>query len=285
MQCTVRQEAGRAFAPLAERLTVIAAETAPLVEAVTRLPLPDPVIIRTVTARRWLKDHWRSARRRYLTEAATLPGVTTSLNRAAGARLLSARKARRALWPTIGGQAVQFKPGRPEMVVLPQALQHAARLDDTPFLYRIVAHELTHLAQYAASMGAVWEAQDTFFPSLRGIADRDYGFLLEGHAVWADQLITAQIFGAPVPTTAGISPGASTTFRKVSASAQSKTFQGGYGPAARAVTDLIDTAGLDAFNQVWTRPDLVPTCTETDTPQLWQRRFAPLATQPAPAAP
>jgi hypothetical protein len=55
----------------------------------------------------------------------------------------------------------------------------SGRLDDIPVLHKLLGHEMTHLAQYAASDGAVWEAQDSYFPAQRGIADRDYPFPVE----------------------------------------------------------------------------------------------------------
>jgi hypothetical protein len=73
----------------------------------------------------------------------------------------------------------------------------SGQLDDISVLHKLLGHEMTHLAQYAASDGAVWAAQDSYFPAQRGIADRDYPFQVEGHAYWADRQITTKLFGHP----------------------------------------------------------------------------------------
>ncbi|MEK8146335.1 zinc-dependent metalloprotease [Streptomyces sp. M10(2022)] len=39
------------------------------------------------------------------------------------------------------------------------------------------------------------------------------------------------------------------------------------------MAEIIAMVGLDAFNRVWTTPDLVPLKSETSTPELWLRRF------------
>ncbi|MFI9755796.1 hypothetical protein [Streptomyces collinus] len=183
MRYIVHQEAGPEYAALGERLERIVAETAPLVTAVTGLPLPDPIVIRTMTLRDWKRAHRRSSKQQLVAEALQL-GVAsrTKAKMARRVRLMSLRM----MWPTMLGQAVAFEPGCPELVIVPEALQHAGRLDDDPVLHKLLGHEATHLAQDAASEGAVWAAQDTYFPDRRGIADRDYHFLLEGHAYWAD---------------------------------------------------------------------------------------------------
>ncbi|MDQ0904481.1 hypothetical protein QFZ22_000466 [Streptomyces canus] len=274
----VRNEAGPRFDPLAARLDALAVETLPLVEAVTGLPLPDPVVIRTMTVRDWKREHRRSAKRQLHSETVELDVPLKAL-RQAGIQSAGRQRFRKRFWPTIGGQAVLFEPGRPELVLLPKALRHGGRLDDTAFLYKALGHEMTHLAQYAASDGAIWAAQDTFYPAQRGIADRDYGFLLEGHAYWADQQITTKILGAPVSTDEA-SPHSSRRYRKLAASPHRHAAVEQFRRACDTVSQIINSHGLDVFNQVWHRPDLVPTQKETsDDVAAWQARFSALKTQ------
>ncbi|MFJ6898243.1 zinc-dependent metalloprotease [Streptomyces hokutonensis] len=269
----VRNEAGDRFDALAERIEAIAAETLPLVEAVTGLPLPDPIVIRTMTVRAWARDHRRSTKRLLFSEAEQFAPSLADVRTAALLRK-GRLKTHRKLWPAIGGQAVLFEPGQPELVFLPEALRHAGRLDDTAFLNKALAHEQTHLAQYVASGGAAWAAQDTFFPVLRGVAGRAYGLLHEGHAYWADQQITTKIFGEPV-TTDEASPHASARFLKVFTSPQRMAAVELYRQAVDNVARIINTEGLDAFNTVWTTPDLVPTTEEVaDGLTGWPARFA-----------
>ncbi|MFE9601474.1 hypothetical protein [Streptomyces hokutonensis] len=269
----VRNEAGDRFDALAERIEAIAVETLPLVEAVTGLPLPDPVVIRTMTVRNWTREHRRSTKRLLLSETEQLSPSFRDM-RAAALLRKGRLKTHRKLWPAIGGQAVLFEPGQPELVFLPEALRHGDRLEDTPFLNKALAHEQTHLAQYVASDGAAWAAQDTFYPALRGVAGLAYGLLHEGHAYWADQQITTKIFGEPV-TTDEASPHASARFLKVFASPQRLAAGELYRRAVDNVARIINAEGLDAFNAVWTTPDLVPTAGEAaDGLATWPARFA-----------
>lgn len=125
-----------------------------------------------------------------------------------------------------------------------------------------------------ATNGAVWAAQDTFFPALRGVAGRAYGFLLEGHAYGADQQITTKIFGEPVSTDEA-SPHASAHYLKFFSSPQRLAAVELHRRAVDNVAQIIDTEGLDAFNTVWTTPDLVPTAEDAaDGLNAWRARFA-----------
>ncbi|MDQ0810209.1 hypothetical protein QFZ63_001923 [Streptomyces sp. B3I7] len=269
MQYIVRQEAGPDYAALGGRLERIAAETAPLVTAVTGLPLPDSIVIRTMTLPDWKRAHRHSSKQQLVVEALQL-GATNRTK--AKMHRLARLMGMRMLWPTILGQAVAFEPGRPELVIVPEALRHAGRLDDDPVLYKLLGHEMTHLAQDAASDGAMWAAQDSYFPNLRGTADRDHHFLLEGHAYWADQRITAKTFGEPVSTDEP-SPHASARYLKLFTSPLRTPVVELQRRATDSVAQIIDAEGLDAFNRVWTTPALVPLKSETTTPEQWRRRF------------
>ncbi|WP_328980597.1 hypothetical protein [Streptomyces canus] len=243
----VRNEAGPRFDPLGQRLDAPAAETLPLVEAVTRLPRPDPVVIRTMTVRDWMREHRRSEQRRLQAETEELD-LPLRVVRHAALQSGGRRKARRRFWPTMGGQAVLFQPQHPELVLVPEALRHGGRLDATAYLYKALGHEVTHLAQYAASDGAIWAAQEPFYPDQRGVADRDFGFLLEGHAYWADQRITAKTLGAPVSTDEA-SPHATRRYRKLFASPHRHAAVEQFRRASDTVGQIIDSYGLDAVNR------------------------------------
>ncbi|UFQ99874.1 hypothetical protein KBP30_00935 [Streptomyces sp. Go40/10] len=267
----VHHEAGPRFDDLAERLQAVVEPIAPLVEAVTRLTLPDTVVIRTMTPRQWLAVHRRQDRRQLRAEARELD-PSRCARRSAKAETRSLRKARRSVWPGIGAQVLEPRQGHPEVAVLPQALREAGRLNDEPVLHKVVAHELTHIAQYATTDGAAWRLMKTFYADQRGIADRDFSFLLEGHAYWADRQITTKLFGAPVPT-AEISPHATLRYRSLAETSHHREVLKRLSTASDSVAQIIDAAGLDVFNQVWTTPSLVPKKSETRTPELWCARF------------
>ncbi|WP_217570668.1 zinc-dependent metalloprotease [Streptomyces sp. GbtcB7] len=270
----VRNEAGRRFDPLADRLKAIADETLPLVESITGLPLPDSVVIRLMRPRAWRKSHVRRLKRQLGTEATELSAPWADM-RTAYATIKANGKTLRQQWPLIAAHSASLVPGKPEIVVLPKSLREGGYLQDEPFLYKTVAHEATHLTQYTTTKGRIWEAQDTLFPHLRGTADRDYKFLLEGHAYWADHQVTTKILGAPVVTNE-FSPHASPRFRALQGSVPGLGTRDFFDRARGSVGDIIAEHGLDIFNQVWASPDLVPTTEETDDPAAWTARFASL---------
>ncbi|MFF2940001.1 hypothetical protein ACFVSQ_09190 [Streptomyces niveus] len=271
MEYTVIREAGREFAPLEEEIGRIIAETAPVVEAITGLTLPDRVVFRTTKPKAWLEGHKRREKRLAQLEINELgPKIPTEDLRMAAARVKAGRKSRRAIWPGIGAQTIEIDSRCAEVQVLPEALKHSGRLEDVDFLCKLVGHELTHLAQFEASEGAIWTAMNSLFPGIRGIANRNHGFLIEGHAYWADREITAKVIGRQVGDE--ISPKASALFRKVRAS---RSIEEGEDlrRAVNTVSEIMETNGADAFNRVWKCLDLVPRNYETYAPELWRKRF------------
>ncbi|MDX3242502.1 zinc-dependent metalloprotease [Streptomyces sp. ME18-1-4] len=250
----------------------MAEQTAPLVEAVTGLALPDTVVIRTMPVRRWRAAHRRRGARLLRAEARELRPPRGS-RRAAKVTHAADRTNLRRIWPLIGAQTVAFRPQRPELVILPQALREAGFLDDERVLCKVVGHEMTHLAQHAADDGEMWKRQDTFYPGLRGTADRDYAFLVEGHAYWADRQITTKLLGEPV-STGEISPHATLRYRDLAEPLRRAGDLTSFTAAADAVGEIVAAQGLEAFNRVWRCPELVPTRDEAKEPARWTHRFA-----------
>ncbi len=272
MKCVVHHEAGPEFVELGKELAAIAAKVAPLVEQVTDLTLPDTLVIRTMAVPDWTQAHRRKWKRLLTRELGELR--PSSDERAQAAQRLKRHLDRRdEFWPTMLGEAVAFEPGCPELVIVPESLRQAGRLDDGPTLYKICTHEMTHLAQYEASGGTVWTVPETFFPHRRGIQGRDFASLVEGHAYWADQQITSQLFGEPVSTDEP-SPYASLRYRALHASPLRMAGVERQRLATDTVAQLIRQEGVNFFNRVWTDFSLVPMATDT-TPDLWRQRFQP----------
>ncbi|MER6629018.1 hypothetical protein ABT301_12345 [Streptomyces sp. NPDC000987] len=268
MLMQLHQQAGRAFDDLGSRLRVIAEEAAPVVESVTALPLPEPIVIRTMTTRAWKRAHGRRARRLVMAEWRELDPRGDDA-RAASFAVKQERVWRRQNWPVIAAQTVDFESGQPEIVILAESLRHQDRLDASDALTKVIAHELTHLAQYQAGGGAVWQASKSYFKRLRGTADRNYNFLLEGHAYWTDGEVTTKLLGSKVELSRA--PGASDIVDKALETA--KPVLKGNRVSEEAVADVIAVCGIDIFNQIWTNPDLIPTHEDTKSPDAWARRF------------
>ncbi|MBQ0855447.1 zinc-dependent metalloprotease [Streptomyces sp. BH-SS-21] len=272
MPHVVRQEAGPEFDQLGGRLSAIAEVTSPLIETVTGLQLPDPAVIHLMTFNDWKKAHEERSLQRLRDEAAQF-GVGAGGKMKAHNRRAVLLAMRFKFWPMMVGEAVDLVPGCPELVIVPEALQHAGLLNDDPVLHKMLAHEGTHLAQYTASGGGIWDEQESFFPQERGVAGRNYAFLLEGHAYWADAHVTTKIFSAPV-LNGGTSPDASELWRELASHSAPEEIKAGLLRSTGAVAQLIDAVGLDVFNRVWTEPDLLPTMADGD-PEAWRQRFEP----------
>ncbi|MFI6341210.1 hypothetical protein [Streptomyces sp. NPDC050535] len=272
MKITVRHEADSTFDSLVPRLEAAAAATVPLVGVITGLALPDEVVIRTMTVDSWLRAHQNRLVERLAEEVEQL-GVPVELIPEAQLKQKAIIGAFQMCWPLMLGQAYDFTAGKPEVVILPDALKHAGVFDDDRVLCKALAHETTHLAQYAASDGQVWAMRETFFPRLRDTADRAYSLLLEGHAYWADREITTKIFDEPV-TTDETSPLASEHYRELAKMRDRSPQKAHFTQGVAEVAQIIDSMGLHAFNRVWTRPDLVPLTSETGVPGFWPRRFS-----------
>ncbi|TFI25544.1 hypothetical protein [Streptomyces sp. 4R-3d] len=271
MKYEVIQDAGHEFKKLNARLSEILPEVSPVVEAVTELKLPSLVLFRIMTARQWMNEHKARENRLWKRELRELDSIPYRDLRAAAAKIKGERKGRRMYWLGVGAQTVEIEAGRPEVQVLPEALKHSGLLHDVDFLYKLVGHELTHLAQYEASKGLMWTATNTLFPRFRGITDRDHNFVKEGHAYWADKRITTKVLGHPV-STKEISPYASARYRRVHAARGPET-DAYFQRSIDAVTELIDRRGISSFNRVWTNPNLVPEGAQTLNPELWHRHF------------
>lgn len=276
MRILLHHNAGSQFDALAERLVAAAGTVAPLVEAVTGLALPRTVVLRTMTVRGWQTACRRWDNRRLREETAALSPSRSRLREAKN-KINASAASRRILWPTVGSQCMEVEPGAPEVVILPQSQQQAGQLTSESVLLKVVAHEMTHLAQYAVDNGAMRRQADSLFPEEQGTADLDHPFLLEGHAYWADRHVTGKLLGDLAPT-GEISPHATFRYRNIAASPQRAAAQARWNTATECVAEIIAAIGVDTFNRVWTRPELVPRTSESGTPELWRQRFA----QPPP---
>ncbi|MET8983414.1 zinc-dependent metalloprotease [Streptomyces sp. NPDC004539] len=269
----IHNEASRRHDGLTAQLTAIGEEVLPLVETVTGLPLPDPVVIRLVSLRAWRRLSRRRERRLYHSEIRDLPAVTRDDIRAAVLTRRTERRARKQTWFLTGGQIIDVTPGQAELVIMPAALRESGWLTDQRSLHRILAHEATHLAQYRASDPQTWQHMRTLFPRARGIEHLAHRSLIEGHAYWADGQITQRLLGPEENT--GITPPsrASLRYRAVAESPEYAAARSFLNNGQQCVTSVIDAIGTDRFNQVWADDTLIPTRAEITNPATWKERF------------
>jgi coenzyme F420 biosynthesis associated uncharacterized protein len=115
-------------------------------------------------------------------------------------------------------------------------------------------------------------------PEARAVMDRVTGFmsLVEGHAEFVMNAVPASV----IPTQKEIERRFAVRRRKggnpldrllrSALGLDAKTRQ--YTQGAKFVRSVVDTAGLDSFNRVWTSPETLPTKAEIGAPQDWVKR-------------
>ncbi|MFE2595963.1 zinc-dependent metalloprotease [Streptomyces sp. NPDC057617] len=267
MTIEVRDETD-CHASLREQIEDIVIEVAPLVADVTGLSLPSRVVYRLITPTVWKHESieaiWAllardiaelspSGARR--TEAKTDVQVQT--------RLIP------LVWPLVMGQTIETGTGTQTHLV-PATLKHTGVLSDERFLCQVVVHELVRQMQHAAGANG-WR---TFMPDLRGLADRAISHLIEGHARWADQLVTAKLFGTPVD--AGLAPW-SDLYRKSSQHPEVKDMWEQrhipYRQGTQFVGAVVAVGGTDAVNRIWGDREMIPRTHEILDPGLWLQRY------------
>lgn len=278
METRIVHQAGIRLGTLPQRIGAVMEQAAPLVEEVTGLRLPDTLVIRTMTWRKWRRAHNRYARRALRAEVHELRPPVSSIRRAA-LEAKATRSLLRTSWVGVSAQVVDFR-GRPEIVVLPQALREAGRLDDDTVLLQVLTHELTHVAQWESDEGTAWCLMNTRFPAERGITGLDYTFLLEGHAYWVDAQVTTKILGAPAPIS-DINPHGTLRYRDLAESPERAVRLRHFETARDSVATFIGTHGLDRFNEVWKNRELVPLRSETSTADTWMQRLTDREAEPA----
>lgn len=275
MTYAVHQEAGAKFNELGRRIEEMLPEVLPLVSSVTSLSMPDDLTIRLLRRGAWLKLRRREEKKFVVREMQELelgPQSAMEANR----KLKERQRSRSASQAMIGAQTVQDRHGRPHVLLLPENLDEAGLLVGDDFLCKTVGHELVHAAQHEASKGWLFTVQDSFFPHLRRSQNLHWSFLMEGHAIWADQQITTRLLGHEVPLGPNerhASPKYLEALRQIKGREEAlETYRNG----ARAVSDIVQTYGLESFNRIWSDPNLlfVPTFHQAENPSQWCERFS-----------
>ncbi|MEU9405136.1 zinc-dependent metalloprotease [Streptomyces sp. NPDC048281] len=258
---------------LSELLSSILHTVAPIVKETTGLPLPAEVRYRLLTPKEWRNATRHNQQRILARDIADLELKPEEIKAARIAVKIST-VVPVFVWPLVFASTMEAADGQVETFLAPRSLHHSGFLTNQQCLTVMNAHELVHHAQFLAREGHVWE---TFFPARRGIPRRGHSasVLLEGHATWAEQRITARLFGAPV------------NHRELAKRSWRYRLHAGFpgvrrlGPrldsyeqGARLITHAVNTCGIDVVNRVWRDASLLPTAEETAAPDTWAQRLA-----------
>ncbi|MER8197632.1 hypothetical protein ABTY00_27205 [Streptomyces microflavus] len=260
---------------------------APLVKPTTGLDLPGVVTFRIVTvetARATMSADMAHLMRLY---GDVVPRWRRPFIRLSSSMLLRLVHSRTAvLCEFLVMAATTTVPGTEESVTVfvPEALHHNGILTDEKNLIALVFHELVHQVQnWASRHRENWIANRAMTLLDGGGID----FLEEGHAFWADQIVTGELYGTPVD---------------VRSAPKSEQYQNlarrGSGPkidkyeVGRLLVDsAVETVGASLFNEVWTDRRMLPSKDEVDEavaalaadeptrPQRWASRLQRAASQ------
>ncbi|WP_030660955.1 hypothetical protein [Streptomyces rimosus] len=276
--CEVRQEAGREHDALGARIAALAETAAPVVEAVTGLPLPVRPLLRLVTVEALIatrREHTDAMMHRLRGEGYGQQLVDEAEFARARERFDNGERGLAANWKNI--QAISYEDARmrPQILIIARSVVHHGHDDDQ--LLRTIAHELTHLAQHRATGGRALDfvmspyGYGMRMPGTKELAHCAARFLIEGHASWADHQVTTQLIGQPLgwhtdPTTD-----------------EQRATKRLYDDGCAFVATAIDQVGLESFNATWRHlRTSCPVETEVDDVTGWLRRnYIPTPTMAA----
>ncbi|MFF9901256.1 hypothetical protein [Streptomyces longispororuber] len=291
--CTIRSEVD-GYPDLVERLQRIAERVVPVLEEVIQLPVgPDP-LIRLVSPDTFVTEVIGEQRRAVHRDVAAF-GLDDEEAGVLEQKLAAREEWLNQAWMLTTGYTVDSIDGRPEILMLPKAVHHAALRE--PILTKTLAMELCHVARHHKSKGVLLHVHESPCPELHGCRPNAYpAFVITGFAEWAAREVTIRLLGDPVlpaPTgeeTAefaqvcgalerrmkeeGITlPGKDTVWLPTRASFPFPP-HAAYEDGATWAAFIVERGanGLQLLNHVWAEPELIPTLDEIANPLLWLAR-------------
>lgn len=276
--CDVRNEADHTADDLAAQVETIAAQVVPVLEETTKLTVGPRPVIRILQPDAWvsalMEDYERGCQR----DIADLDLSQQDID-SLPARAKAREEDLRLVWPLVMGTTIEAADRTPQVLLVPESLQHNGFQE--PELMKVVAHELTHVAQHVAGDGIAFLAQQTTFPAKRGFEGVMAAHFLTGHARWTDLLVTTELLGREVSVDTGRQSEQSVQLRQQ----MNRRYQtdpkkhpglprAAYLQGAHWVRTVIGEVGPHAFNRAWKDPHLMPTLVELHEPDAWVKRIA-----------
>ncbi|MGW1234689.1 hypothetical protein [Streptomyces californicus] len=284
MDLIVLDETGR-HEELREQVDGVLARVGPLVKPTTSLDLPKLVSFRIVPVETWQSEQAAETARllreyREVKPFWTRPGIALL----GTAMLRTFRRISADMGGVMVMGATQPGPGADESqtLLVPEALEHTGVLSDPEYLTQMIVHELVHHAQNRASRHRADWAAHTPKVLLRGSG---VSFLEEGHARWADQIITRDLFGAVVDADSAPKSDRHKEVAGRKEIARLKPKVSPYTVGRALVASAIDTVGAQKLNAVWSNALLLPNkdevadavaalaADEPALPKLWASRL------------
>lgn len=280
---------------LRQQVEDILIRVAPLVKPTTGLDIPGVVnfpIVTVETARATMSADMAHLMQLYGDVVPRWRRPFITLTSAALLRFLHSRTP--VLCEFLMMAATTTVPGTKESVTVfvPEALYHNGILTDEKYLTALVFHELVHQVQnWASRHRENWIANRAMTLLHGGGID----FLEEGHAFWADQIVTGELHGTPVDVRSAPTSEQYQKFARRGAGPVGPGL-GTYKVGRLLVASAVETVGTQLFNQVWTDHQMLPnknevaearTCLAADEPtrpHRWASRLQREASR-GPSAP
>ncbi|MFS8201045.1 hypothetical protein ACLVWQ_20435 [Streptomyces sp. CWNU-52B] len=181
---------------LRDRVLGVLDKVVPHVAEITDLPLPAKVRFRLLAPKAWREEVRLYSQRTLAKEIGDLDLEPAEI-KAGRVVLKVAGFSLPLVWPLVLGSTQEAEDGQCETIIAPATWRHAGVLASDPALYQVIAHELVHQVQDEARIGAVWTS---LFPHKHGLgraSRKSISYVLEGHADWADRMVTTRLFGTP----------------------------------------------------------------------------------------
>ncbi|MFD4480421.1 zinc-dependent metalloprotease [Streptomyces sp. NPDC058471] len=246
---------------LAQQIHEMLAAAIPLVEEATALPLPDTVSVELVSRDTLLDRYSAHIRGQVARDSAGLD-LTRLQQTQADTAPQAARFVLQHLWLEHEPVLIADSLGRPTTLIAPQALKHQGT--DTPdLLIEELVYALAQQAQVAASGGRLVPIR--FWPRTP-VAKDSLAQLSDGHATWTTDRVAPLLQSGAADAPGRHEP--ALWMRAVGFRADRRAQR-----ATAFVGKAMSTIGPDAFNVLWTAPELVPTPSELRRPDRWFHRI------------
>ncbi|MDT0321880.1 zinc-dependent metalloprotease [Streptomyces millisiae] len=254
---------------LADEIADLVDSVAPRVAKTTGLSLPPEAIFQLVTPEEWVRHGIDFVQRTIDRDIAEL-NLSGDTVRTLLGHLQASRETLPHVWVLYPATTIPIR-GLEDAIslIVPQVWEYAGVLRDSRAKAQVVAHELAHQMQLAAS-GADprWL---TLARRQRGIEGLAVVHIWEGHARWVDQQVTAELFGRPFDD-AELTRSRSYSEVEAAAGHAHRFTRDATRDGCAFVRQVVHLAGIEAINRMWKDPSLLPTLDEIATPESWVKR-------------
>ncbi|MER7673118.1 hypothetical protein ABTY61_32315 [Kitasatospora sp. NPDC096128] len=252
-------------------------ETAvPLATELSQLPLPSHITVRIATAKQFVAgqiEHNRILFGRAI-DSLELGRVKSTMLKATARAAQATRRPMAAMFAPMVQGAIIWSAEGPELVVMPAS--HAESHGTDRFLTCVLAHEMTHLAQFELNPALAWayprcSLQDK--NARRPHDDQRAPFaVIEGHAAWVQVRASMRLCGVATRERLDHEPEPTELFTRLKSESP---IAGAYDLGEQFIATVHSYGGHALVERLLKDEDLLPTNRELRDPQAWLNRHQP----------